>query len=119
MSYTSIDKCVNDAEFQARIKSAASKEAWAGGSEFKDSVYGERLRTYPDEALTTFMYAAAIDGEDAYEYAVNEGNEHPGGDPGVITDAAIQSCIQAHWPKDPASVPLPTDMVGPTPGEPT
>jgi hypothetical protein len=118
MSYTSIDTCVKDAEFQARVKSAASKEAWVGGPEFSESVYGERLRTYPDEALTTFMYAAAIDSEAAYEFALNSSNPSPGGDPAVITDANIQSCVQAHWPKDPAAVPLPTDMVGPTPGNP-
>jgi hypothetical protein len=117
MSYTSIDICVNDEELQARVKSAASKEAWAGGDEFKDSEYGRRLRTYPDEAITTFMYCTSIDYEDEYKYALDQNNEHPGADEGVITDANIQASIQAHWPRDPA--PLPTDMVGPTPGVPT
>jgi hypothetical protein len=116
MSYTSIDTCVNDKDLQARVKSAASKEAWAGGDEFKNSPYGERLRTYPDEAIATFMYATAIDYEDEYAYALDNGNEEAGKDPGVISDANIQASIQAHWPTSPP--PIPTDMNGPTPGEP-
>ena len=118
MSYHSIDICVKDEDLQARVQSAASKEAWAGGDEFKDSTYGERLRTYPEEALVTFMYAIAIDNEAAYEYALDNSNPAPGLDEGVITDAALQAGIQAHWPKDPYSVPLPTGMVPPTPGVP-
>jgi hypothetical protein len=115
MSYTTITACTRDTDLQDRVLAAASKEAWAGGPEFAGSEYGERLRTYPTEALSTFMVAIAIDNEDAYEYAVNSNNEAPGLDPGVISDAAIQAGIQAHWPAS-ATVPLPTDMVGPTAG---
>ena len=118
MSYTTIDQCVNDPAFQVRVKSAASKEAWVGGPEFKDTIYGERLRTYPDEALTTFMYAVSIEYENEYAYAIDTGNTNPGGDATVVTDANIQSSVQTHWPPDPATVPLPTEMVGPTPGVP-
>jgi len=120
MSYTTITTATRDEALQDRVLAAASKEAWAGGDEFKDSVYGERLRTYPQEALQTFMWAVAIDYEDEYEFALNADppNENPGGDPGVITDANIQAAIQAHWPLDPAILPLPTDMVGTTPGVP-
>lgn len=118
MSYTTIDMAVNDEALQARVKSAASKEAWAGGPEFRDSVYGERIRTYPDEALGTFMYAVAIDTEADYAFAVDNANPNPGGDPGVIGDDELQAAIQAHWPLDPAIVPLPGGMVPPTPGVP-
>ena len=118
MSYTTIDKAVNDEALQVRVKSAASKEAWAGGAEFRDSVYGERIRTYPEEALTTFMYAVAIDTEADYAYAVDQGNPNPGGDVGVIGDPEIQAAVQVHWPLDPAEVPLPPGMVPPTPGIP-
>jgi hypothetical protein len=117
VSYTSIDICVRDTDLQARVRSAASKEAWAGGPEFAGSEYGNRLRTYPDEALITFMYAIAIDNEADYQYALDSNNEAPGKDPGVISDAKIQAGVQTHWPTAPA--PPPTDMTGPTPGSPS
>lgn len=116
MSYTSINTCVNDVDLQARVTSAASKEAWAGGPEFAGSEYGRRLRSYPEEATATFMYAVAIDYETEYSYAVDAENPSPGLDPGVISDANIQSSVQVHWPYEPK--PLPPDMTGPTPGQP-
>ena len=118
MTYTTITASVNDVELQDRVTAAACKEAWAGGAEFRDTVYGERLRTYPTEAIGTFMWAIAIDNEAAYEYAINGGTQHPGLDPGVISDAALQAGVQAHWPADPAQLPLPLGMVEPMPGEP-
>ena len=118
MTYATINKCATgDVELQARVLAAASKEAWAGGPEFAESPYGERLRTYPHEAIGTFMWPIAIDNEADYEYAINSDNPNPGGDPGVISDAKLQAGIQAHWPTD-TTVPLPTDMVGPTAGTP-
>lgn len=117
MSYTSINTCVNDTDLQARVKSAASKEAWAGGPEFAGTEYGARLRTYPDEAMVTFMYAIAIDNEADYAYAIESGKPDPGLDRSVITDEKIQAGVQAHWPAS-TTVPLPTDMVGPTAGQP-
>jgi hypothetical protein len=118
MSYTTITAATRDAALQDRVMAAASKEAWAGGPEFRDSTYGERLRTYPQEALVTFMWPTAIDYETEYAYAIDSDNPDPGGDEGVISDANIQASVQAHWPTDPFVMPLPTDMVGPTPGEP-
>jgi hypothetical protein len=116
MSYTTIHQATLDEALQARVTAAASKEAWAN-PDYASTEYGERLRTYPNEALTTFMYVIAIDNEADYSYAVDNGNENPGGDPGVITDAALQSGVQAHWPAS-AQVPNPTDMHGPTAGTP-
>ena len=118
MTYTTITTSTRDVELQDRVTAAACKEAWAGGEEFRDTVYGERLRTFPSEAVVTFMWPIAIDNEAAYEYAVNSENPSPGGDPGVISDAALQAGVQAHWPPDPYELPLPTNMVGPTPGKP-
>ena len=118
MTYTTIATCVQDVELQERVTAAACKEAWAGGPEFRDTVYGERLRTYPSEAIGTFMWAIAIDNEAAYAYAIDGGTQHPGRDPGVISDAALQAGVQAHWPPDPAQLPLPLGMVEPTSGEP-
>ena len=115
MSYTTIDKATKDAELQDRVRAAACKEAW-NNAEFALTEYGERLRTYPNEAVGTFIWPVSIEYEAPYEFAVNGGNEHPGGDPAVITDANIQSSVQAHWPRD-TIVPLPSDMVGPTPGD--
>jgi hypothetical protein len=117
MSYTTITQATRDPELQDRVTAAACKEAWAGGAEFVLSEYGDRLRTYPSEAVTTFIWPVAIDYETEYEYAIDSDNPSPGGDEGVITDANIQAAIQAHWPRD-TTVPLPPDMVGPTPGEP-
>jgi hypothetical protein len=117
MSYTTITASTRDVELQDRVTAAACKEAWNGGAEFVLSDFGDRLRTYPVEAVTTFIWPVSIDYEAEYAYAIDAGNLHPGGDPGVITDANIQAAIQAHWPRD-ISVPLPPDMNGPTPGEP-
>lgn len=117
MSYASIYKCTEDEELQDRVVAAACKEAWAGGVEFKGSAYGERLRTYPQEAIGTFMYAIAIDNESDYAYAMDtEGGPNPGSE-AVISDAKLQAGVQAHWPLDLAQ-PLPGDMVPPTPGVP-
>jgi hypothetical protein len=97
---------------------AANKEAWAGGPEFSASTYGARLRTYPEEAIGTFMWPIAVDDEDDYEYALNNGHEHPGG-ADVINDAKLQAGVQAHWPRDPIpDEPFPIPMVQPTPGVP-
>ena len=115
MSYISITACTRDTELQDRVTAAASKEAWAS-PEYSLTVYGERLRTYPEEALRTFMWAIAIDNEADYAYAVDNDNPNPGSDPGVISDAKLQAGVQAHWPADPAEVPLPTGMVAPTAG---
>jgi len=116
MTYATIHTCTQDTELQERVIAAASKEAWAN-VDFAATEYGERLRTYPQEALTTFMYVIAIDNEADYEYAINNDNPSPGSDPGVISDAKLQAGVQAHWPAS-AAVPNPTDMVGPTPGTP-
>jgi len=116
MTYTTINQAVNDQELIDRVVAAASKEAWAN-PDYAATDYGTRLRTYPDDAIGTFVYAIAIDNEADYEYAVNNGNEHPGSDPGVISDAKIQAGIQAHWPAS-TEVPPPVPLVAPTPGEP-
>jgi hypothetical protein len=134
MTYATITTCTKDTELQDRVMAAASKEAWAS-LEFGATPYGERLRSYPEEALGSFMWPIAIDNEADYQYALDNGHEHPGSAE-VITDAALQAGIQAHWPgttpqppqPDPQtggaiwpaseSKPLPTDMVGPTPGDP-
>lgn len=110
MTYTTITRCTRDAEFQDRVVAGAMKEAIAGAAEFTESSFGQQLRALPQAALNTFMWPLAIDNEAAYEYAVNNGNTHPGSDPGVISDAAIQAGIQAHWPPDPLPTPIVPDQ---------
>lgn len=116
MSYESINAAVHDQGLIDRVIAAASKEAWAN-VDYAATEYGERLRTYPDEAQTTFMYAVAIDYELQYAYAYEQGKPDAGTDRGVISDENLQAAVQAHWPAS-TTVPLPTDMVGPTPGTP-
>jgi len=116
MTYATIHQATEDVALQERVTAGACKEAW-NSPEFSLTEYGERLRTYPQEAVVTFMWPVSIDYEAAYQFAVDGGTPNPGGDASVITDANIQSCIQAHWPRD-TVVPLPPDMVGPTPAEP-
>jgi hypothetical protein len=115
MTYATIYQATEDQALQDRVTAGAVKEAW-NSVEFSLTVFGERLRTYPQEAVTTFMWPVSIDYEAAYQYAVDGGHENPGGDAGVITDANIQAAIQAHWPHD-TILPLPPDMVGPTPAD--
>jgi hypothetical protein len=117
MSYSTITQATRDTALQDRVTAAACKEAWVGGVEFVLSEYGERLRTYPSEAVVTFIWPVSIEYETEYAYALDSGSLNPGGDPTVITDANIQSSVQAHWPRD-VEVPLPPDMVGPTPARP-
>lgn len=105
MSYTSIQAAVRDTALQDRVTAAAMKEAIAGGPEFVNSEFGAQLRGYPILGLNTFMWPTAVDYEEEYEYAVDSGNENPGGDVGVITDENIQASIQAHWPTEPAGIP--------------
>jgi len=110
MSYDSINRCTRDAAFQQRVEAAAMKEAYHGDAVFSESSFGAQLRnsTIPASpvanltmslAINTFIWPLSVDNEDAYAYAVETGNENPGGDPGVITDAAIQAGIQHWWPK--------------------
>jgi hypothetical protein len=104
MSYTSINQCVNDEALIDRVTAGAMKEAWAS-EEYSETEFGEVLRNSPNLAQTVFMWPVSIDNEDAYSYAVDSANPNPGGDPGVISDAAIQAGVQAHWPPDPSTSP--------------
>jgi hypothetical protein len=99
LSYTTINQAANDAELQARIIACIAKEATQG--EIGDTPTGLLVRTDPAQGLTFVLWPIAVDNEEPYEYAVNSGNEHPGADEGVITDAAILAGVQTHWPKPP------------------
>lgn len=81
MSYTTINQCANDPEFLNRLTACAAQEG----------------HPYPEVAATNILrwpLSTHADIEDAYAYALNVGNEHPGGDPTVITDQQILSAAQ-------------------------
>jgi hypothetical protein len=117
MSYATLAMAIKDQELIDRVVAAACKEAWAGGPQFRDSEFGRRLRTYPQEAVGAFMWAVSIDNEADYEYAVGtEGGPNPGSSQ-VVSDASLQAAVQAHWPTA-AYVPNPLPMASPWPGVP-
>ncbi len=92
MSYTTINQCANDEAFLARLRAAAAQE-------------GHSNPEYAASALLRWPVSSASDVAEAYEFAVNSGNENPGGDPTVITDAQIlakvQPILEAYEPPPP------------------
>ena len=101
MSLTTIHQAAHDDALRARTEAAASKEAIAN-PEFGDTPFGQQVVDGVANIWQRFQYPVAVDTEAAYESAIAGGNPDPGGDPAVITDAAISSAVQAHWPDDTA-----------------
>jgi hypothetical protein len=60
-----------------------------------NSTYGKQLTQIGVEPL---MYPIAVDTEAAYEAAIQAGRGSPGHDLDIITDGALTSSINAHWP---------------------
>lgn len=104
MSYTTITQSTKDQALQDRVTAAGMKEAIASAVLSK-TPFAAQLRTTPQLALNYFLWPTAVEYETEYAYAVDQGNENPGGDPGVITDANIQAVVQTHWPSDTAVLP--------------
>lgn len=99
MSYATLNASSRDQELIERLKAAIAKEAWAN-EVFGATVFGKLVRERgPDEFYIQFIWPLCINSEADYEYAINTDNVHPGGE-GVITDTAIGSVVQAHWPAD-------------------
>lgn len=108
MSAETINRCALDFEFLGRITASIAKEVWANPT-FGDTEWGARVKRYgPQQLQSYYIWPLAIDNEDAYEYAVNSNNPHPGLDPGVISDENISAGIQTHWPDDSTVPPPPT-----------
>jgi len=101
MSYTTITQSTQDEALLERLRAAIAKEAWNNPT-FGDTPTGEAIKTsWPNMAIEgQFVWPCCLDFEAAYESAVIAENPNPGGDPAVITDAAIGSAVQAHWPDD-------------------
>jgi hypothetical protein len=101
VSYETITKNTQDDAFVQRVTAAIAKEAWANEA-YGATEFGKTVKTSgPFGAVNYFLWPLAVDNETAYEYALNldPPNPNPGSDPGVISDGAIQSGIQTHWPE--------------------
>jgi hypothetical protein len=100
MSYTTIAKAFVDASLIGRVRAAVAREAF-GNATLGDTVTGRAIiANGPDMVLQKFLWPVAIATEADYAYAVGNSNPDPGGDEGVVTDAAIASAVQANWPED-------------------
>jgi hypothetical protein len=98
MSYTTLSQQVQDPELVARVNACVQQEA-RNNPTLSDTEVADQIRQ--GIYLGGFYWAVSIATEAAYEYAVNTGNEHPGGDETVITDGDILSAVQVNWPPDP------------------
>lgn len=100
MSHTTIHQAQSDPPLRNRVQSAVAREAWANPA-LGATPAGEQIQKVgPLYFLEYFIWPIAIDNEAAYAFAVDSDNPNPGGDPSVITDAALSSGVQAHWPND-------------------
>jgi len=102
MSYASITQCSRDQAFLDRIAACVADEAWHN-PELSLTPFAEQAKASPASAAAMMAYPLSIDNEAGYEYALNTDppNPDPGGDPTVITDAAILSGVQTYWPGKP------------------
>ena len=87
MSYSTIFANSVDVPFNNRVVAAAAQE----GAD--DPVVTARDLIWP--------IVTASDVEAAYPSAVAAGNDNPGGDESVISDAMILAKVQASWPEPP------------------
>ena len=94
MSAASINRAATDPELRARVLAMAHKEVLFDPVK-ADSQYGKTLTQVGVDPL---MYPVAVDTEAAYESALQAGRGAPGHDADIITDAALTSAINAHWP---------------------
>jgi len=98
MSAASISKAANDPQLQARVLAMAHREV-IFNEELAATQYGQRLAQGTNDVMP-LMYPVAVDTEAAYEAAMQANRGAPGYDADVITDAALTSAINAHWPAD-------------------
>jgi hypothetical protein len=99
MSATSISRAANDPQLQARVLAMAHREIVFNPT-LADTAFGRQLSA-GTASVAPLMYPIAVDTEAAYEAALVNGRGAPGHDTDVITDAALVSAINAHWPEDP------------------
>lgn len=99
MSYTTITQSTQDQALIDRVTASVQKEAHSN-PEFADTNFGASARMDPYWGAQQMIWPVAIDYEQEYSYAIDQGNPNPGGDVGVITDANIQAAVQTNWPPD-------------------
>src|SRR3954470_16983070 len=107
MSYSSIFASTVDQPLVERIQAAIAKEAFHN-EELGDTEAGRLVVETGSHVsvLGAFLWLCCVDFEAEYEFALNGGNENPGGDPSVITDAELLSSVQANWPGLPVEPPV-------------
>jgi hypothetical protein len=106
MSYTTITQATTDQPLVNRVTAAIQKEAYDNAA-LADTAFAADARSNAQWAASRMIWPVAIDTEAAYESALLNDNPNPGGDPSVITDAAILTSVQANWPPEPPDAPLP------------
>src|SRR3954470_21483528 len=106
MSYSSIFASTVDQPLVQRIEAAVAKEAFHNEA-LGDTEAGRLVveTGSPASVLGAFLWPCCVDFEAEYEFALNSGNENPGGDPAVISDAELLSSVQANWPGVPEATP--------------
>lgn len=97
MSYETIYKATVDEPLRQRTEAGVSKEA-LNNPTYGNTDFGQLVKKGQAGIWQQFAYPIAVATEAAYESAIIGGNDNPGGDPSVITDAALLSAIQATWP---------------------
>jgi hypothetical protein len=98
MTAASIARAAADPELQARVMAMAQKEILFN-EDLANTDFGQQLaRGFG--SVQPLMWSIAVDTEAAYETAINSGRGAPGHDVDIITDAALTSAINAHWPPD-------------------
>lgn len=106
MSYSSLFAQTQDAALQNRVTSAVQKEAYSN-PELSDTEFARALKMNYANAWQVYCWPVCVITEAEYEYALNTGNEDPGGDPTVITDSDILAAVQANWPTEwPPAIPV-------------
>ena len=101
MSYRTITMMTRDNDLLDRVTAAVAQEAFNSVT-LSLTEFGATSRSSPLAGATYLMWPISADNVAAYESALAGGVPAPGADPSVITDAAILSGVQAHWPPDPA-----------------
>jgi hypothetical protein len=98
MSQTTIHRAANDPDLQARVQACVYDEAFNNVG-VADSQYAQAVRTGFGN-FTAMYWAVSNAVKVEYESGIVAGRGAPGHDQDVITDGAILSAVQAHWPPD-------------------
>lgn len=95
MSYSTVIRSVRDSDLRDRVTVALVREAIYNPSVAQP----DRVRENPERWVQDVMWALSFVAEAEYAYAVDTGVEHPGSNPGVISDALIRDTVLSTWPR--------------------